>query len=120
MLVELPPRTPQPAEHRRRWFTDELWDLIVWFEPDDTVFGFQLCFDKTVGERALTWRRDSGYRLDQVDDGESSPSRNRTPLIRANGKELDSDWLAGEFIGVAQELEPWLKALVVQKIREYR
>ncbi|MBL8993039.1 MAG: hypothetical protein JNM63_06830, partial [Spirochaetia bacterium] len=36
-----------PGDLPRRWFTNEYFDLILWFENEDrkTLFGFQLCYD---------------------------------------------------------------------------
>ena len=55
---------------RRRWFTDEDLDLIVWFSEQGAPDGFQLCYDRRGHERALTWTKGAGYRHDRIDDGE--------------------------------------------------
>jgi hypothetical protein len=41
---------------------DDYFDLIVWYEPDGGVHGFQLCYDKPGRERALTWTLVDGFR----------------------------------------------------------
>ncbi len=51
----------------RRWFSDEHFDLFVWYDASGRILGFQLCFDKdTQDERALTYTEREGYSLDQV------------------------------------------------------
>ena len=38
----------------RRWISDDYFDFIVWYETDVQIYGFQLCYDKSGRERALT------------------------------------------------------------------
>ena len=47
------PRKPVAGDRDRRWIADEYFDLIVWYEDDQTIHGFQLCYDKPGRERAL-------------------------------------------------------------------
>ncbi|MFW5812247.1 MAG: hypothetical protein ACOCWS_04610, partial [Alkalispirochaetaceae bacterium] len=63
MLSEIKPVRQVPGEGFRRWFTDEEMDLIVWYDGEDQeqIEGFQLCYDKEVLERALTWRPEAGF-----------------------------------------------------------
>ena len=61
LLRELADIRQVPGEPRRRWFSSPDLDLIVWLDDADTMLGFQLCYDKSRGERALTWRADRGY-----------------------------------------------------------
>ncbi len=53
-------RQEDPLRHRR-WFADDFFDLIVWYDPDGRLDGFQLCYNKSFDEHAFTWRRDSGF-----------------------------------------------------------
>ena len=64
MLAEIQGSRQIPGEGFRRWFTDEYFDLIAWYETPAAkdarpgamkeLKGFQLCYDKTGRERALT------------------------------------------------------------------
>ena len=86
LLRELADIRQVPGEPRRRWFSSPDLDLIVWLDDADTMLGFQLCYDKTRGERALTWRADRGYDHAAVDDGEAQPAQYKgTPILVANG-----------------------------------
>ena len=49
------------GEPRRRWFADDFFDLIVWFDESEDIVGFQLCCDKSRQEKALTWLKHSGH-----------------------------------------------------------
>ena len=48
-------------EPRRRWFSDDYFDLIVWLGNGHEIIGFQLCYDKFGIERALSWKKGEGY-----------------------------------------------------------
>jgi hypothetical protein len=50
-----------PGEPTRRWFSDENFDLIVCFAPENEVIGFQLCYDKEIEQKALSWLKQDGY-----------------------------------------------------------
>src|SRR3954469_10687202 len=85
-LRELPDTRQVEGEPRRRWFSSPDLDLIVWLDDDESLVGFQLCYDKTRRERALTWRDGRGYEHNAVDDGEQSPGQHKsTPILVANG-----------------------------------
>ena len=49
MLSEIKNARQVPGEGKRRWFRDDDFDLIIWYDDSDTVFGFQLCYDKLLG-----------------------------------------------------------------------
>jgi hypothetical protein len=55
---------------RRRWFADDYFDLIVWVGNRGECIGFQLCYDKSGDEHALTWHKKTGFRHHRVDSGE--------------------------------------------------
>ena len=63
-----------------RWFTDEEIDLYVWFEQE-TIIAFQICYDKTKAEHALTWKLTDGFSHTLVDTDEDSPGRNMSPVL---------------------------------------
>jgi hypothetical protein len=79
------PREPVEHDRDRRWIADEYFDLIVWYEPDGAIHGFQLCYDKPGRERALTWTRERGFVHTAIDSGESRPTANRTPILVPDG-----------------------------------
>ena len=107
MLREIQEIRQIEGEPRRRWFSDDILDLYVWYGSDDDIIQFQICYDRGPGEQALTWTRDRGILHHSVDDGESgiyrmksSPvitressydaSRIRT-LIKEHGAKLEHD-----------------------------
>src|SRR5262249_21208587 len=77
MLEEFKSVAQQPeTPGYRRWFSDAVMELIVWYSPGGEVRGFQLCYDRDGRERAFTWHVDAGMAHTAVDDGEESPWRN--------------------------------------------
>ena len=54
-------KKPVRGDYDRRWLSDDFFDLVIWYRPDDTIYGFQLCYDKPSWERALTWMSDRGF-----------------------------------------------------------
>lgn len=85
-LRELSDTRQVPGEPRRRWFSSPELDLIVWVDDADQPVGFQLCYDKQSGERALTWRAGRGFDHAAVDNGEGMPTKYKgTPILVADG-----------------------------------
>ncbi len=107
-----------PGENARRWFSDDFFDLIVRIAQDGSFSGFQLCYDKYKKERALTWTRGNGFSHERVDDGESNPSKNLSPILVPDGACPTQD-IIRLFIERSEGIDPQLKSLIVDKLREY-
>ena len=46
----------RPGEGYRRWFLNNYFDIIVWYEKKDgDIKGFQICYEKNGREKAFTW-----------------------------------------------------------------
>ncbi len=106
-------------EYVRRWFFDDHFDLIAWYTPDGALLGFQLCYDKTGAEKALTWFSDRGLSHHAVDTGEQSPWYNRSPMLTQSDGRAEMPRLLSAFRTANEGLPDELKLLVVQKIGEY-
>lgn len=106
------------GEPRRRWFTDDFFDIFVWFHKDTTITGFQLCYDKQVKERALTWVRGRGFRHDLIDDGEATPTKNRSPILVRDGEFPASEVLV-LFITSSGGIEDPIRSLIIEKLCRY-
>lgn len=82
-----------------RWFRSEHADLYVWPEEDESggvVGAFEYCYRKLDKEYRLNWDTRNGIRHARVEDGESSPLRNDSPLI-VPGNPPDSAMAARHF-----------------------
>ncbi|MGO9309321.1 MAG: hypothetical protein ACLQDL_09905 [Spirochaetia bacterium] len=85
MLSEIRNPRQVQGEGYRRWFTDEYFDLIVWYDDERRLIGFQLCYDKQQRERALTWTLAHGFQHNRIDSGEVPGHAKMTPIIIADG-----------------------------------
>ena len=103
----------------RRWFFDDHFDLIAWYEQDGTLYGFQLCYDKPDDEKALTWFRDRGLSHHLVDAGEDCPWVNRTPMLTESDGRSHMARLLTSFRNSGGGLATELQMLIEQKIVEY-
>jgi hypothetical protein len=118
MLAEIADPRQIPGEGRRRWFRDDYFDLIVWLDDHEEIFGFQLCYDKFHNERALTWRRDRGFRHERVDDGEITGHIKMTPILIPDGEFAWQD-VAARFRAAAAGIDPGVAGFVYRKLCAY-
>jgi hypothetical protein len=70
MLRELSQVEQIKGDYFRRCFRDENLFLIVWYEEDKTIHGFQFTFGSEKNERVLTWTKERGASCSRVDYGE--------------------------------------------------
>jgi hypothetical protein len=118
-LRELPEVRQVPGEPRRRWFNSPELDLIVWLDDDDRPSGFQLCYAKRRGERALTWRAGRGYDHAAVDDGESMPTKYKgTPILVADGL-FQSDKVKADFLEASGAIPESIRRFVADVLERY-
>lgn len=103
----------------RRLFSDEYFDLFVWYEKKGReAVGFQLCYNKKYNEHSIIWDRRKGYLHSGIDSGENNPTANRSPILVADGY-FDNTGIAGVFRENSQYLEEDIAELVHQKLLEY-
>jgi len=117
MLKERSCRQTQSA-HLKRFLSDDYFDLFVWQDADGQAFGFQLCYDKTGHERALTWMESSGFSHTAVDSGEDDPEANCTPLLKGE-KNFPVERVTREFAVRAYGIDPRIQDLVLTKLDDY-
>ena len=104
-------------EPRRRWFSDDDFDLVVWFSDSGGIVGFQLCYDKLGVERALIWSNSGECGHFRVDNGESTPLKNLTPILMPDGA-FSKDRITTAFLQVSNNLEPAIQSFVVARLQE--
>jgi hypothetical protein len=120
MLSEIQDPRQIENEGLRRWFTDEYFDLIVWYEKDGTeVTGFQLCYDRGYKERALTWRRGEGFNHERIDDGELPGRMKMTPVLVPDGV-FDHTSIAERFRRSSGQIDPEIQEFVYEKVIHYK
>jgi len=106
------------GEPVRRWFYGHEMDLAVWFSDDHSIVAFQLCYDKTADQHAVTWRKAEGYRHHRVDDGESPDSIGRfkgVPMLMTNGR-FDGKRVAEDFAANCREIPSQITDFVYTRL----
>jgi len=84
MLKEFP-RIRQDAGSYRRLFSDDSYDLYVWYDEGRTrITGFQLLYFENGEQKVYTWVKGKGSDHMGVDDWDSSRF-NKTPLLVVDG-----------------------------------
>ncbi|MEM7016342.1 MAG: hypothetical protein AAF512_03255 [Pseudomonadota bacterium] len=105
MLLEIPNVSQAPGEPRRRWFTDDDFDVIVWFDGADEILGFQIAYDKREQQKALTWFPKQGFNHNIIDEGEDRPGRYKgTPILVVDGA-FNAQAIADSFSAASNKLE---------------
>ncbi len=114
------PRVRQiPGESRRRWFSSAEFDLIVWYEDERRITGFELCYDKTGLERSISWRSREGYCHMAVDDGEHGADRYKaTPILVADGA-FDATAVHAAFLAASHALPSEISAFVLSSLEHH-
>jgi len=107
------------SDYVRRWFFDDHFDLIAFFNPDGSILGFQLCYDKPDNEKALMWNSNRGLSHHAVDSGEQSPWVNRSPMLTPTDGRAEMPRLLSAFTLSDGSLPAELRQLVAEKIVEY-
>jgi hypothetical protein len=118
MLKEVPEVRQENEPGYRRWFEDECFDLIVWYDERSAITGFQLCYNKGKNEHAFTWRQDRGLSHNRVDVGEDKWGRSRTPILIADGVFPEKAVLSN-FRAASVQLDVEVARLVIEKIDSY-
>jgi hypothetical protein len=118
MLKEYP-ATQHKGEPNKRWFADDYFDIIIWLDNDSAVSGFQLCYNKKNNERALTWTKAHGFRHDLINGGETSPTKNQTPILMGDGV-FPAGKVLEMFIVRSIHMEESFRSFIIEKLRNYQ
>ncbi len=120
MLSEIKHVRQIQGEGYRRWFSDKFFDLIIWYNDYGEIEGFQLCYDKSENERAVTWHKDSGFAHTGVDDGEDKIRLYKmTPILVSDGV-FDNEKIAKKFREESTEIDSNISAFVFGKLIMYQ
>ena len=110
----------RPEEGFRRWFVNEYFDLIFWYQSrNGEMTGFQLCYDRHRDERAFTWERGK-QSSHYVSSGGDERGR---PWIATAILHGDAGSVPNEVVSRLEmergELEAELLSLVLERVRVY-
>ena len=119
MLKEVREVRQVPGDARRRVFFSGDLDLTVWFDHDDAILGFELCYDKGKNERAVRWNRMHGFQHQKVDDGENRPGRYKgTPILVPDGL-FPAKKISRLFEESSRDMDRPISEFVYHKLLEY-
>lgn len=119
-LTEVQDVRQVPGEPRRRWFESPDFDLVVWCDAAGAPEAFQLCYDKTTAEHALTWHPRSGTEHTAVDAGEDvGLGFKRAPTLVADGQ-VDVHRVRQRFLEASRRLPPDIVEFVCAKLGDDR
>ena len=119
MLREAPNVRQIAGDPNRRWFCDEFFDLIVWYDNKKSIIGFQLCYGRAGQQKAFTWHNDEGFSHNAIDDGEGDEFRHKATPILAERVPYHSKDVLEHFSKSAQGLDAEIADLVLTKLAEH-
>lgn len=120
MLKEILNTRQVKGDPKRRWFSDDYFDLIIWLNEQNNIVGFQLCYDKINNERAFTWDKEKGYTHHRIDSGENIPGRFKaTPILIDDGI-FDYETIANIFKKESKQLDKKTTNFVYENILKYK
>jgi hypothetical protein len=119
MLRELENVRQVSGEPARRWFSDEIFDLVVFSDEIGNLISFQLIYDKMGLGRALSWDKTTGYSHHRMDDGEDRPGKPKsTPILLADGL-FNKQVIARDFAEISASIDAGVARFVLEKITAY-
>lgn len=119
MLREVEKTRQIAGEPSRRWFSDEVFDLIVWYSAAVDIIGFQLCYRAWPNEKALTWLKGEGFSHNRIDQGEGRPDHHKmTPILLPDGA-FDAQQVREQFRAASAEIDPGVAKLVSRAMQHY-
>ena len=119
MLTELKGISQKKEKYHRRWFEDGYFELIVWEDDSGGVRGFQLCYERYGNERILTWKDDTGFDHEKIDDSRAMGSMPATAILVPDGL-FPADRIIERFRKSAATIEKGIAEFVLGKLVEFR
>jgi hypothetical protein len=108
-----------PGESKRRWFSSDDFDLIIWLSDDQQILGFELCYDKNGPQHSIAWSKSAGFRHMAVDDGEQRPGKYKAvPIVIADGY-FDANRVHSDFLKASQTLPDEIANHVLQILEHH-
>ena len=122
MLREIKNVRQNRGEDRRRWFTDQYWDLYIWSDDRNRITGFQLCYDKTGREHAFNWFNGKGYSHTKVnfDREVSIPGISKMSSVLVRDGIFDKQAILAKFKTDSKSLDQEVVRFVCTMIARYK
>jgi len=117
MLREIKKVRQIDGEPERRWFNGSDMDLILWHD-DNELTGFQICYNKSAQEKALSWKKDSGFSHQLVDDGESRSGHYKATPILLQSDQINIKKIRTDFKKYSKNISDDVKGVILSLLSE--
>jgi len=99
---------------KMRWFQGKESDLSVWQNSEGDIVHFQLSY----GTAYVEWDREKGLKTGWVDDGESNPGRNRSPIVHYDPypDRKCIGWMAAQFDPISIYVDRNVRSFILQAL----
>lgn len=114
VLTEIIKTRQIKGEGRRRWFCSPHMDLIFWYDNNDLLNGFELCYDKESQEKSLSWRLPTKISYASVDPGEPVVMGYKMTPIHQPDEAPDFDYIISNFESESTEMPSELREMVLE------
>jgi len=91
MLREVPHISRSTKEGPRRCFADERMQLLVWYEDDGVIHGFELTYESAKGPRVVRWLPDGGFLHACVEDAATHPFLDASAILISCDEPVSAD-----------------------------
>jgi hypothetical protein len=123
MLKEWEDLYQRPGERRRRCFTDEHFEIYLFFEPDGRIHHIQLIYLLEKGEplRTMLWHQNDGYRHSDVDSGEGEGFQHNTGRAFSGSAAgpFDKKTVLRLFTAAAADMEQDIREFISETIASF-
>jgi hypothetical protein len=106
-----------PGEQNRRWFFSDEFDLIVWLNDDQSINGFELCYNKGHNEYSIAWL--PGFAHMAVDDGEQRPGKYKASRVLVPDGYFDARRVYSSFATECHTLPKEIAEYVLQTLEKH-
>ena len=107
-----------PGEPRKSWYTDDFFDLFVWFDEQDRIVSFQLSYGKPADEKMISWNKRSGITHARVEDGEQQSGRQKAaPILVRDGPVANT--LSDNFRSASSAIDPQVASFIIEKLDQF-
>ncbi len=120
MLKELRHVRQDDNDLFRRCFHSPSLELIVWFDNQDEIVGFQLCYKSGNAEKALTWKKQHGYSHDTIDTGETSPTDYKASAMLVSDGVFNKEKILNQFRHESSQIDKTLTSFIEAKLDGYK
>ena len=117
MLREVSHVSRPPREGLRRCFADEQMHLLVWYEDDGKIHGFELSYESAKGPRAVRWLPGDGFLHACVEEGDPHPFLDASAILISCNEPVSGD-LPARFRAASETVPTAEREFVAAKLSE--